>query len=307
MAAEVKVLGLTGLQNAHVSDPIYDSDYSICCSGIENLGTDSSGTTFLRYSSSTNAHTEYNSYSNYPLEAKISSSALLSCTYQPSCEEGYTCLASISADTNAHIAACSSADYGLKICCNVCNGSIMGYVKDQDNMPLEGAKVEAFKGLTKVAESPYTETDGSYEMSVPCGTYNLIASKEDYVSDIVSNVNVSTVTQQNFTLNYGLVCEEDCSYLLDDRCHQECHNVNNCSFYDDTAKTKCNGAKIGWEVEYDPGSGELIECCTGSPKNISEVKATVDCPYKNLIKFHRIVYYKGEPIRMVTVVCGGQN
>jgi hypothetical protein len=185
-----------------------------------------------------------------------------------------------------------------------CDGNITGYVKNQDSSPLEGAKVEVFQGSTKVAEDPYTEPDGSYEINIACGTYNLAASKTDYLPDTRSNVIVPprTTIQENFTLTYGIVCEDDCSYLLDDVCHEECDGVNGCSFYDETAKEKCNLAQVGWEVEYDEDN--FIECCEGLPQERTEIGAVPSCPYENLVKFYRIVHYKGKPIRMVTVVCG---
>lgn len=187
-----------------------------------------------------------------------------------------------------------------------CNGEIIGYVKDQDNAPLEGAGVEVFEGSTKVAEDSYTEADGSYEIDVTCGTYNLAASKIDYVPSTKTNIEVppTTTIQQDFTLTYGITCEDDCTYLLDDKCHEECDGVNGCGFYDSTAKEQCNLAEIGWEVDYN--SSYTVECCEGAPQDqeTQQIKAVPSCSYGNLIKFYKIIYYKGKPIRMVTVVCG---
>jgi len=185
-----------------------------------------------------------------------------------------------------------------------CCSKITGYVKDQDGAPLDNAKVEAFKGSDKVAEA-YSQPDGSYEIFVAgCGIYNLVASKGDYISATQTVDLSSPTTLQNidFQLTYGIVCEADCSYLIDTRCHQECHEVEGCSFYDGTAMSNCDESQIGWEVDYD--SSNIVECCTGSPTEKSEQKADAVCSFGNLVKSYRLLYRGGKPIRMVTVVCG---
>jgi len=59
-------------------------------------------------------------------------------------------------------------------------------------------------------------------------------------------------------------CEPDCTYVSDNVCHPECDGINGCSFYDETAKEKCDGVSKGWVVSYN-NSGYRISCCTGSP------------------------------------------
>lgn len=185
-----------------------------------------------------------------------------------------------------------------------CCSKITGYVKDQDGSPLDNAKVEAFKGSDKAAEA-YSQPDGSYEIFVAgCGTYNLVASKGDYISETqaVDLSSPTTLGNVDFQLTYGIVCEADCSYLIDARCHQECEGVNGCSFYDSTAMSNCDGSQIGWEVDYGPGN--IVECCTGSPAEKSTLTADAVCSFGNLVKSYRLLYRGGKPIRMVTVVCG---
>lgn len=112
----VKLLGLSSTPNAHlVSGPGESSEKSLCCRGLCDLGTSSSGTTFLKYSSSVNSHVEQSNYNNYGYNAKISAVNNIECKYGNSCESGYTCLASISAGTNAHLAECNH--YQTKVCC----------------------------------------------------------------------------------------------------------------------------------------------------------------------------------------------
>ena len=184
-----------------------------------------------------------------------------------------------------------------------CGGGIIGYVRDQDNKPLEGAKVEAFNGSIKIAEDLYTGY-GSYGMNVGCGTYRLAASKTDYIPSTKTDVSVPSLTtiQRDFTLISGVTCEEDCSYLIDDRCHASCDGVNNCSFYNSIAREKCDLAKVGWRVFYNPT--QLIECCEGKPENKSEIKAVITCTHGNVFQYHTIVDWQGKPIRMVSIVCG---
>lgn len=185
-----------------------------------------------------------------------------------------------------------------------CNGKIEGYVRDPDSSPLGSAKVEAFETSTKIAEDPSTEADGYYEIPIACGTYNLAASKTDYIPDSKTGIVVppKTTIQKDFTLTYGIVCEADCSYLIDTRCHQECEGINGCSFYDLIAMSNCDNSQIGWEVDYD--ASNIVECCEGSPTEKIEQKADIACPFENLVKSYRLLYRQGKPIRMVIVVCG---
>jgi len=185
-----------------------------------------------------------------------------------------------------------------------CCSKITGIVQDQDGNPLNNAKIEAFKGSVKAAEA-YSQADGSYEIFVPgCGIISLVASKADYISE-TQTIDLSTpktLENTDFQLTYGIVCEADCSYLIDTRCHQECEGVKGCSFYDGTSMSNCDKSYIGWEVDYD--SNRVVECCTGSPKEKTGQKADAACPSGNLVKSYRLLYRGGKPIRMVTVVCG---
>jgi hypothetical protein len=94
--------------------------YKVCCTGT-NISNSCSGTyhdTVLKLSGVTNAHAEENTLSNYANNVCLSSSTLaVSCTYGTSCSSDFTCLASISSDTNAHIGQCSA--YATKVCCRI--------------------------------------------------------------------------------------------------------------------------------------------------------------------------------------------
>ncbi|MBL7054333.1 carboxypeptidase regulatory-like domain-containing protein [Candidatus Woesearchaeota archaeon] len=190
-----------------------------------------------------------------------------------------------------------------------CNGKITGYVFDENNQPLAEGKVEVFKESSLIASDDYTESDGSYEINnVSCGTIDLITSKGDYVPKTKTiNLQPKTAIQVNFNLIYGLVCEADCTYLLDERCHKGCAGFadkagNECRFFDDTAKNKCDMSKKGWVVDYN--ATQKIECCDGEPFTTAKTKVVPSCPKgKNLIKNIRISKYKGKPIQIVTAIC----
>jgi len=98
--------------------------YEVCCydpSGF-SLGTSCSGDyeTLLHLSNQTNAHAEQNNESNYSFNVCINSnSSGLNCSYEPSCSEYDTCVASISSSTNAHVARCGY--YDTQICCRFTN------------------------------------------------------------------------------------------------------------------------------------------------------------------------------------------
>jgi len=136
LSGETSILRISDTDNAHAELPnrhLYN--YHVCCQGNE-LGTACEGEydTFLKLSSFTNAHVEkksqqyYNTYSAclstvYGAGARPST---ISCSYVIS-PEGcsslgslYTCLASISDNTNAHIGNCNNS-YPIRVCCaNIC-------------------------------------------------------------------------------------------------------------------------------------------------------------------------------------------
>ncbi len=98
--------------------------FQVCCTGVPGLSA-SCGTPrsviLLKLSAATNAHVQKNTFSGYSqtacLAAPVPSNIV--CSYSTNCANlgsGYTCLASISADTNAHIGNCAA--YSTKLCCS---------------------------------------------------------------------------------------------------------------------------------------------------------------------------------------------
>ena len=99
-------------------------NYYVCCSGIAGLGTSCTGNyaTVLKLSGTTNAHVEKGTLTNYGNSVCLSvpTGSTIVCNYASHCSNlgpDYTCLASISGDTNAHVGNCSA--YAIKVCCTI--------------------------------------------------------------------------------------------------------------------------------------------------------------------------------------------
>lgn len=297
---EVKVLGMYETTNSHAAVSGYPTDYSVCCSGVSGLSTDVSGITFLKLSYVQDSHVEKNSLSNYINNAKISADGDIACAYESSCADDTTCLVSFSSETNAHVGDCDA--YSTKVCCK-CTTTVSGYVRDEDTDPVDNAKIEVMDD-NEVLAYDYSQNDGSYSVDIPCGTFNIKVSAENFISGIKNDI-VTPADDINFVLTSGLSCESDCTYAQDNTIHSECEGIDGCRFYDATAKQACNLAQPGWEVDYD--EDKIVECPNGPVRERSTMQASgadAKCPKENLVKYSRIVNYKGKPVKIVTVICG---
>jgi len=118
------VFKISSLSNGHAEIPSGSTYlYRVCCQKPGDVLSDSCSTGYnvLKLSAVTNAHVEKNTYTDYPIDICLSSaSTSIQCTYttQNCNDAGYdTCLATISADTNAHAADCVTDPYPTKVCC----------------------------------------------------------------------------------------------------------------------------------------------------------------------------------------------
>jgi len=117
------IFKMSAISNAHAElSGQTNYDYYVCCSGITGLGTSCSGNydTVLKLSGITNAHVEKDTQANYTNSVCLSvpTGSTIICNYASDCSAlgpGYTCLASISGDTNAHVGNCAA--YETKVCC----------------------------------------------------------------------------------------------------------------------------------------------------------------------------------------------
>jgi len=228
------------------------------------------------------------------------------------------CRESVNEDT---VALCSD---GIDNNCNgltdcqetSCGGLILGNVKNTDDDPIDGATIEATQSGT-VIHAEFTNTFGDYFINnVLCGTYEMVASKAEYISSTETSVVLppkGSITV-DFTLVSGTTCEDDCTYAGDNIIHKECDGIDNggadldgdgrtdCVFFDETAKNVCDLAQPGWIRDYPPD--KEIECAEGTPQIKKEVKAKVTCEEENLIKLTKVITYKGKLVKLVIVTCG---
>jgi len=119
---EVAVFRMSGLANAHAQTAETHAvtyGYEVCCSGPSGLGPAATGCqgTVLALSAADNAHAA--SDGSYATEVTLWAPAtVVDCTYGATCASDYSCLATISGTTNAHVADCDGvADYDTKVCC----------------------------------------------------------------------------------------------------------------------------------------------------------------------------------------------
>lgn len=125
---EVSVFRASALKDAHAELPSESAyTYDVCCSDpsktLKNTCDGVEGVDYavvLRLSSATNAHVEENTLSTYTQQVCLGTASQgisAACTYTTGiCSD--TCVATISATTNAHVADCDGTDdYSIKVCC----------------------------------------------------------------------------------------------------------------------------------------------------------------------------------------------
>ncbi len=164
---------------------------------------------------------------------------------------------------------------------------------------LEGAEVTAdpiYKDL-KVREVVSNST-GDYNISeIYPACYIFSASKDGLFPDYKSEVCLAPGSEEemNFTLRSG-ECNDDC-VNAEGRCNPGCDGVGGCSFYDDTAKDRCDGKKQGSVWKYNETHN--IECCEGDPKPKPELASSdISGCMDELVKTSRIIEWKGESVVM---------
>lgn len=119
------VFKISNLKDAHAEIPsLSNYAYKVCCrtnnDTLRNSCT-SPNVIPLHLSGSTDAHVEKNTQINYATNVCLSGTAkIVSCYYTTSnCLADETCLVTISADTDAHVADCITQPFANKICCKI--------------------------------------------------------------------------------------------------------------------------------------------------------------------------------------------
>lgn len=124
--ANTTIFKLSATDNAHAELAAQSNyNYYVCCSGGGVIGNSCSGNydTSLKLSDTSNAHSEKKTELNYGNSACLSATyGTVTCDYASNCSSlgaAYSCLGSISGDTNSQAGDCSA--YTTKICCaNTC-------------------------------------------------------------------------------------------------------------------------------------------------------------------------------------------
>ena len=122
--SDTVVFKMHALSDAHAEIPsLINYDYKACCrSATDTLSNSCTGpdTIPLHLSANTDAHAEKNTQSNFNVNACLSAAGgTVSCNYNANCLATETCLATMSADTDAHVADCVTQPYATKICCSL--------------------------------------------------------------------------------------------------------------------------------------------------------------------------------------------
>jgi len=182
--------------------------YKICCSDTSglNIGTNCSGEyfTLLHLSNQTNAHAELNNELNYNFNVCISSTdGLFNCSYESSCSNYNTCIASISSSTNAHIGEC--ADYATKICCNTTAANTAPTIIANATSPTKVYTNTDFKLNLTVTDPDYGDIITTYTQFYVNGT------STDAINSLVvnngTNTNVANLPNSNFNKGSTLIAE----------------------------------------------------------------------------------------------------
>jgi len=144
--------------------------------------------------------------------------------------------------------------------------SLYGYVKDQNDLIIQGATIDVKIGSNTV-QSATTDAAGFYNVNVWNNTaYNVNAYKSGYYASVLSTTVVGS-TELNFTLNqaqqtgriYGLVYNQSTANLLDGA----------------TIRVKQNGATLyqmqtvngAYNIDVNPGTYDITATMTGFLEN----------------------------------------
>jgi len=186
---------------------------------------------------------------------------------------------------------------------------VNGTVRDAFGNPIEGALVDI---LSPLELNNITDQNGNYFIrDVPAGTYDILASAQDKGFESKNkqvtayNTNVTTV---DFTLyTAGSECQPDCSKTNDEIpvCHMDCEGINGCHFNNTIIMNKCTrdgetiGVPVGNTISYN--ETHKARCCEGSPylhKKISGDQLVFP-ESENIVRITRIVFFRGQFVRMI--------
>lgn len=235
---ETDVFHISNLSNAHaeLSTQSY-YQYRVCCGGAPSLTTDcnqAGSETLLMLSGMTNAHAEKSTLANYPNRVCLYSGAGdVNCNYADSgaCGSGYTCIATISSDTNAHVSDCDgNNDYNIKLCCEYRDLVPPVTTISPDGMSWTGQDVPFTLACTDVGGSCQTTYYKIIDGSQNCGTSGF-----------------STGATGSVACASGSACiKRVCYYSRDDSGNQESNKTSNIFRIDKQPPTTTDNSDDSW-------------------------------------------------------------
>ena len=177
---EATIMRANDTMNAHVATASGSYPYRVCCvDTVYAISSSCSGTIVtpvLLLDQNNNAHVERVDMheNNYPVQVCLSSSdpqvTSIACNYrQDACLPEETCVASMEADTNAHLSQCTSpqglTNYSLKVCCQVASSNMPPTLTSIRPTPI-CVKTGASITVTSVADDP----DVADRIKLVCGS-----------------------------------------------------------------------------------------------------------------------------------------
>ena len=196
--------------------------------------------------------------------------------------------------------------------CKTCSGGacidkpgVKGTVTDAFFEPIKGAEVT----ILGLGLSDITDENGNYFIcDFDSGTYDVIASKKGFepVNKKLDFDGTSIVIDFDFVLyTAGSDCRQDCSKTTDEenlRCHADCDGINGCKFYDQRTKEVCTtplNRVVGVTESYN--STHKLRCCVGEPYLYKKISGDrlVFPESKNIVRITRIVFWRGQFVRMI--------
>jgi hypothetical protein len=160
---------------------------------------------------------------------------------------------------------------GINNCGTVETGFLEGHVYDQFNNPVEGASVTAQPATEGGHINAITDPNGFYTMELVVGTYNVTASKLNYVSQTVPGINIvvnETATQDfniEFLGSWTLVPELPavCQDLT--RYDGELFPANGLVYFLGGRGGPTGADTFGDVISFNPGTGQCADTGTDMP------------------------------------------
>lgn len=155
-----------------------------------------------------------------------------------------------------------------------CNVSISGFVKDDNNVAVNGATIVALYEPDIKQEIATTGPTGFYSGFIRTGSNSLFVRYEDYDSRIIEQfIYRENGAIANFVGDSAIepgTCTEQCTDSFGSRCKSSCNGVSGCEF-DPEVLAICDDKIAGSLVFLDEAKTKYVICCTG---NVEEFLST---------------------------------